>query len=159
MSQPTSESAVRAALVGGAPVDHPEAGAAEALGKCYVLGHRHPFDEAEILVDEGDPPRPGACLVVGVGRAVEEHRAAVGAVDAAEDLDERRLSRAVFTEESDDLARADGEAHVLQRAGAAERLGNIAEFERRGSRQDLPPLAGVVGPWRRGGSTATLRAI
>ena len=55
MSQPTAASAAAARRVGArASRSGRTAAAREALRQRHVLGHRHPFDEAEILVDEGD---------------------------------------------------------------------------------------------------------
>ena len=47
-----------------------EGGAREATRKRDVLGHRHPFDEAEILMDESDG-MTGVATAAVIGRAVE----------------------------------------------------------------------------------------
>ena len=61
--------------------------------------------------------------------AVEEHPPAVGAVDARDDLPERRLAGAVLADERVDRAAPDGERHARERLDAAEVLGDVLELE------------------------------
>ena len=84
-----------------------------------VLGHRHPVDETEILVDEGHGHAPDR---VGRVVALVGDRSAVGCMDAGKNLDQRRLPRAVFAEQRHDLPVADGHADVAERLRAAEAL-------------------------------------
>ena len=72
-----------------------------ALREGDVLGHGHPLDEAEVLVDEGDLARRAAGIV---GRARAGHPAGIGLVDAGQHLDQRRLAGAVLAEQRQDLA-------------------------------------------------------
>jgi len=65
----------------------------------------------------GDQANLGArrSVVADVVVAVDDHRAGAGRDDAAYDVDEGGLSRAVGAEQGEDLAVVDGEVHVLQR--------------------------------------------
>ena len=54
------------------PVDQPGS-AREALTHGHVLGHRHPVDQAQILMDEGDRlGRAGAGRAVAIGLAAKQ---------------------------------------------------------------------------------------
>ena len=118
------------ALARRAPVDH--AGAARiAEGQADVLGDRHPVDQAEVLMDEGDRQAPERARRVA---AAIGHRALVERVDAGEDLDERGFAGAVLAEQRDDLA---GARHACRHRSAP-------AFRRTA--------------WRRSGRRATARA-
>ena len=91
-----------------------------------ILGDRHPFDQAEVLMDEGDRH---AAHRMGHVLAVVGDRAAVGDMHARQHLDERRLAGAVLAEQRDDLALADVHADVEQRLRAAEPLGERAHLK------------------------------
>ena len=83
-----------------------------------VLGDRHPIHQAEILMDEGD----GQGIDAGAdGMPVKDDLAGIGRVDPRQDLDQRRLARAILAEQRMDLARPDVEIHMVesQRAGKA----------------------------------------
>ena len=99
--------------------------AAGELHEAQVLEHRQRRHEAEVLVHEGhaEPAVVAGLERQGDGFAVEAHLATlVGRVEAGEDLDERRLAGAVLAEKPVNLSRHHVEAHVAQRAGAAEGL-------------------------------------
>ncbi len=135
MSAPSLASARTARLRAQAQVDHPEAtGIAER--QTDILGDGHPIDQAEILMDERDRHSPD-----GVGHVLTrvEDGAAVGRVNAGEDLDERRFAGAVFAEQRDDLAAPDFHLHVVQRLRAAEALRDAARLKHGPSR---PATAG-----------------
>ena len=53
----------------------------------------------------------------------------VGLHDPGEDLDQRRLSRAVVAEQADDLALVDVQVDAAERVDTAERLGDVAQFD------------------------------
>ena len=119
-------------LVGAAPVDAeaaPAAGRREPPGEADVLGDRHPFDEAEVLVDEGHGRAAPAPHLVAIGRAVDEDLAAIGPEQAAQHLDERRLAGAVLAQQRHDLAPPHVEADALERPCGAERLHDVVEPE------------------------------
>ena len=64
--------------------------------------------------------------------SVNDDRAALlGRLHAGNDLDQRRLARAVLADQAMDLARLEAEVDVAERVNAAESLGNVAEFEER----------------------------
>jgi hypothetical protein len=120
------------ATLGVAPVDQTGT-PRKTLRHADIFGHRHPFDQTEVLMDEGDFLRlvrtRRAMMVV---LAAEADRPLVALVDAGERLDERRLARAILAEQSDDLALVDVERDRLQRQGAAEALGDVDEFDELG---------------------------
>jgi hypothetical protein len=70
-----------------------------------VLRNAHRLEEREVLEHHGDAGAPrGVGASRREGRPVEGHRALVGADQAVDDLDQRRLARAVLAEERVDLA-------------------------------------------------------
>jgi len=96
------------------------------------LAHAEEGVEHQLLRHDAQlSPRRG---VVG-DDIVAEHRdaAAAGARKAREDGDERRLARAVGPEQAEELALADVEAHLVQRAqralGTAKGLGDVVEAD------------------------------
>ena len=117
------------AAAGSAPVDQPGA-AREALAHGHVLGHAHPLDQPQILVDEGDRlGRAGLRRPVPVGLAVEQDLALVEAVDPGQQLDQRRLAGAVLAQQRQDRAGADVEVDPVDRQRAAEALGDAGEAQ------------------------------
>ncbi len=100
--------------------------------------------EVHLLVDHGDAPPAG---VEGprrpVGPAVELHRARVGLVGAAQDLEERALARAVLADQGVDLARRDLERDRLSACVAPKDLLIPAEAQpRAGFTSGIPRAAG-----------------
>ena len=96
-------------------------------GDPEVVGDGHRLDEAEVLVDEAQPG------VERIGGRAEVERDAghlgggtlVGFVVAGEDLDDRRLARAVLADEGVDLAGGDLQVDVVQRPLPGERLRQV----------------------------------
>ena len=89
-----------------------------------VFGDRQVLAHVQLLVDDRHAHllRLFGGEVRGDLLAEELHRAAVAGVDAAQDLHERGLSRAVFPEQGHHLARAQVEGDVVQRLDAGEGL-------------------------------------
>ncbi|MPM71272.1 hypothetical protein SDC9_118236 [bioreactor metagenome] len=58
--------------------------------------------------------------------AVEEHRAVLGMMNARDNLDKRRLARAVFAHQRVNLARLELKIHAVQRFHARENLRDVA---------------------------------
>ncbi len=88
-----------------------------------VLGHGQARHDIELLVDRGDTQllrdlwaRQHDVLAQPLDRS------RVGLVRTGEDLDERRLPRAVLPKQAMDLAGVDGEVDTIQGAGTRERL-------------------------------------
>ena len=80
-----------------------------------ILGNREVSGQRQLLVDDADAE------LIGVGDAANPRRAAVDFdrarlrhVDPAEDFDQRRLARPVFTQQGVDLAAAELEIHAVQ---------------------------------------------
>ncbi len=115
----------RAASVIGRPVDQAPF-ALEALGHGDVLGDRHPFDQAEILVDEGD--RAAAAFEI-MQRAVDADLAAIGLHHARQDLHQGGFARAVLAQQGQDLAARQIEIDIAQCLGGAERFRETADRE------------------------------
>ena len=92
-----------------------------------VLGDRHPVDQAEILVDEGDRQAPERICHVG---AAKGHSTLVERVDPGEDLDQRGLAGAILAEQRQDLAGLQVHADIAQGLGAAELLRDIGTTRR-----------------------------
>ena len=91
-----------------------------------VLGHGHPLDQAELLVDEGHRrPRPHVVDAL----AAQEDFAAVWLVYAGEQLDQRRLARAVGAQQRVDLALAKVEVNFVHGQRPAEALRHAAEAQ------------------------------
>ncbi len=115
------------------PVD--AAAAAEELAPHEdVLHDREVGEERRLLVDHRD-----AC-VLGVGRraevdavATEQEVAAVAAVHAGDDLDQRRLAGAVLPHQGVDRAGVDAQAAGAQGDDRAERLRDVAQLEHGGA--------------------------
>ena len=79
-------------------------------------------------------PTPAASASVGevkwTGRPSRSDLAAVGRVDAGEDLPERALAGAVLAAERVTRAGGDLERHVLERHHAGKPLGDVIETDR-----------------------------
>ena len=108
---------LQAGVHAGAPF--PLRYAAVEEGRLHVLLHRELGDQVEGLEDEADAPvaQRGELRVVEARDlpAVEEIVAARGAVQAAEDAEQRRLARPRGAHHRHRLAGRDLEAHVAQR--------------------------------------------
>lgn len=128
-SQPTSVRASAGAPGRRIPVDR-AAAHGKALREADILRHRHPFDEAEILVHEGVRLALGGLgRTMMVGLAAKKDVAAVRPVDAGERLDERRPADAVLAEQRENLAPPQVKRHARQCPGAAELLRDGTELQ------------------------------
>jgi hypothetical protein len=117
--------------VGGTPVDETEAPRI-AHAERDVLGHRHPFDKAEVLVDERDGLRRTiATAPLRLWPTVEQHPPGVGFVDARQQLDQRALAGAVFAQQREHFASMRVERDVVDRLRAAEALADVLEPQQR----------------------------
>ena len=76
-----------------------------------ILADRHPFDEAEILMNERD--RQPICRGTH-GPSVERDLARVGFVNARQNLDQGRLAGAVLAEQRVNLAAIEIEVDVIE---------------------------------------------
>ena len=106
-----------------------------------VLGDREVGEQRRLLVDDRDA---GGAGVRGAGehelrgRRPSISAPRVGLMDAAEDLDERRLAGAVLADERVDLAAVQLERHALQRVHGAERLAGVDQAQHRGAPLGAP---------------------
>ena len=94
---------------------------AQVLGGEEVLPHRRALHQADVL--EGPAHAERGALVDAKARDVvapEEHMAAVRRVEAGDDVEGRRLARAVWPDHADDLPFADRQADVAGRLHATE---------------------------------------
>ena len=109
--------------------------AAERAGRLAahedVLGDRQVGEERRLLVDDGDA---GGLRLRRAGEvdglAVEQQIARVAAVEARDDLDERRLAGAVLADQGVDRAALEREASGAEGDDGAERLDHPTQFER-----------------------------
>ena len=102
-----------------APVDAAP-GARLARAEEDVLRHREVVDERALLRHGRDPGGEGARGVAEAGlAAVERDAALVGGHLRGDDLQQRRLARAILAAEPVHLAREEGEARAAQGARAA----------------------------------------
>ena len=110
------------------------AGQAELLqqiaGLMRIVGGAEPaFDIGE---RGGKAGEVGLLRQIADGRArLHEALAAVGLDQARNDLEQRRLARAVAAHETDPLARGDGQLHALQQRRAAEGERDVGELDER----------------------------
>ena len=111
------------------PVEDAETGGLDA--EKDVLRDRALRQQAQLLMDDADP---GAARGDRVRKCdlppVEPDGSAVGPIDAAEDLDQRRFSRAVLAAQRMNLAARAAEADVVERLHARKRLGDVEHLER-----------------------------
>ena len=114
-------------------VDEAERAAAPRLAADEdVGGGVEVVEEVELLVDESDAGGDGARDGHrGARGAVDADRARARRDDAAEDLHQGRLARAVLADEADDLAGGDGEADIVESDDAGIGLGDPEKFEKR----------------------------
>jgi len=102
------------------------------VAEIEVFGHGHFGDELELLVDDGDAGIQGL-----PGRTenavppVQNYASGVGRMDAAQDLQQRRLPRSVLAYQGSNFAGADPERDVPQSADPWKRLRDAAELNRR----------------------------
>src|SRR5712691_176971 len=120
------------------PPDRAEADRELALEE-HVVGNRQRRHEGEILVDGVDAERPG--VVDGADGhvlAVDEGPSAVRPQEAGEDLDQRRLARAVVAHQPEHLALRQVHRDVDERRHRAEALRDVLDADR----VRLCPVAG-----------------
>ena len=80
-------------------------------GEKDVLGHAHGWDQAQLLLGDRDAGLLGSCRVGKMdGRTIEAIFAAIAAIEAADDLDQRRLASAVLANQPHHLAGQDLES-------------------------------------------------
>ena len=78
-------------------------------------------------------------------RAGEPHRAGVGFDHSGDQVEQRRLPRAVRADDRDDAAGPDGEIDILQRLDAAIGLAQAAHLEQRRCRVSRSTRHGKFG--------------
>ena len=142
-----------------APEDATASPAREAVTEREIVHRAQLEDETEILVDESQTRVRRVARVTERERLAVELglRARVRVVIPGEDLDQRRLPRAVLSDERMDLALADVERGVDQRTRSGERLGQVLEAQHTRSLRSVVPgsLSGCVPSMRHGGCDIT----
>jgi hypothetical protein len=91
----------------------------------HVLEDGHVPEQRVVLEDEPDAAVAGAVERRVV--AVEMDRSRVGRFEAGDDAEQRRLARARWPEQRDELPRPDLEAHIVQRREGAESPGHTPD--------------------------------
>ena len=109
----------------------------------HVLEHREPLERPRDLRGAPDPATtPGMGGLPGDVGAVEADRAPVGSQVAGDEVEQRRLARAVRPDDAEGLTLGNVEREVLDDADAAEALGDADDFEQgRHRRVRLRPAA------------------
>ena len=98
----------------------------------HVLGDREVRHQVQLLVDHADAEVERGPRVGDLDRlALEADLAAIGLVDAGQDLHEGRLAGAVLTDERVDLPRSQLEGRIDERADAREFLGDPGHLDER----------------------------
>ena len=112
-----------------------------------VLGHRQALEQREVLEHHADALVAGlGGLVRRIDLAAEAHDAFVGAHDAVDHLDQRRLAGAVLAQQRVDLLGADGERHVVVGDHAGKALGDALQLEQRpGHRRPSSDASVIAG--------------
>ena len=101
----------------------PEPEPAALVAHDHVLERGHGPDQLEVLVDHADAVADGVARLVDVDRpTVDPDLAAVGAIEAGEDVHQRRLAGAVLAEQRVQLARTELELRVVEGDRGAEAL-------------------------------------
>jgi hypothetical protein len=96
----------------------------------HVLTHRELGHETQVLVDEGDPARPGRLQrPEGHGAAADGHLPGVGGDGAGDHLHQSRLAGAVLAEQGVDLAALHAKVNALERPHARVALAGALELE------------------------------
>src|SRR4051812_11072680 len=78
----------------------------------------------------------------------------VGAGEPADDVEQRRLAGAIWSDDADDLVLGDGRRDIRQRREPAEADGDPLHLEQRSHARRPPPAAGAAGAFRGGGGPA-----
>src|SRR5437867_5034400 len=97
-----------------------------------VVEHAHPLEQGHVLEGAGDAEDGdvGRRKVRPVS-AVENDPSLVGVVEPADHVEQRRLAGAVWTDDGEDLAAADLDAHLAQRDERAEADADAPHLEER----------------------------
>ena len=113
------------------PVDDPQRSPAGRLAaEEDIPGHVEVVEQVQLLVDQRDSARRRRVDVAHQdARAVNEHFARVGLLDAAGDLHQGGLTGAVFAQQGDDLSGVHVEAHAAQRVHAGKTLLDVAKLK------------------------------
>ena len=99
-------------------------------GDQEVVAHRHLLEQLDRLPRPDDPgPRPPLHGPRVDDDAVEAHRPALLPCEAGDDVEQRRLARAVRADEPDDLAGFDGEGDLVEGDHAAEPDDDVGHLE------------------------------
>ena len=95
-----------------------------------VLGDGQVGKEQRLLIDRGDAEALRFRGAADLDRlAGEQDFAAVGLIDAGDDLDQRGFAGAVLAEQRMDLAGVKGERDVFERLRRVEALGDVAHLQ------------------------------
>ena len=114
------------------PVDQADA-AWKTHDQRHVFRDRHPLDQPQILMDEGNRLR-GAFFQRGGGfdfLAMKQDAAAIALVNARQHLDQRGFAGAVFTEQRQNLAGLDVDADIVDDGIAAEAFDDAIQPQQR----------------------------
>ena len=115
--------------VEGAPIDGSPSTPRPLIFEHEVLGDRHLCDERELLMNRRDSCSERGSRIDEADRIAFPHDlTTVRAMNTAEDLDQRRFSRSVLADETDDLATLHRQVERLERLHAGKRFLDAAKF-------------------------------
>ena len=97
-----------------------------------ILSHRHGFEQGQILEGTPQPKRRHAVArFIGGGMAIEAHAALIRAIDAADDVEQRGLARAIGANQAADLAFRHIEGNAGNGGHATKAHDNVAYLKQR----------------------------
>ena len=103
-----------------APADQ-AADSGKTQSQTYIFSHGHPLDQTKILMDKGHRlPRAKGARDMGIGRAVNHDSPRIRRMDPTQNLDQRRFTRAVFTQQGHNLTAPYVQRHIAQGIGPTE---------------------------------------
>jgi hypothetical protein len=102
----------------------------ECRADSEIFRDGHPFNQSEILMDEGNWQRS---MILREGLAIEANFSGGGGIDSSEDLDQSRFASAILSEQSDNFAGVEIERYGIDGALGTEDFGEVVELEERGS--------------------------
>ena len=139
-------------LGAGRPVEKAAAAARLAPEK-DILENRQRIAQLQLLGDAGDAAAEG---IGGAGEAdrlaIDQDLAAIGVVDATQDLHQGALTGAIFADHRQDLAPPGADGHIVESDHSAEPLADGARFDHSGGIAHLPSFLRMS--WRNASTSA-----
>jgi hypothetical protein len=108
-----------------------------------VVRGAEPRHKGQFLVNDGDPFLPGGSGVLNERfPAIDDNGAGIGLVSPAQDLQERRLPRSVFSDQRVDLSSMNVEGDVIESLNTGEGLADVIQLKMGAGVQFCRPFPG-----------------